>query len=108
MTPRADMRAAAVVSGRSHERFRKIWPSLVRREAFPAPFSGPPYYWDPARLEAWRADRAEARRQALMTAPVFTGANDDDPHHDAPPSPIRKGRVAAGRSRLMQRMGSHL
>lgn len=99
MSDAADMHAAAKTAGRSYERFRKVWPTWVRTKGFPAPFSDAPYQWDPKRLEAWREAREAAKRHALIAAPA---ANDD--HHDAPPSPVRKGRVAAGRARIMQRM----
>lgn len=99
MTPAADMREAAKAAGRSYERFRKTWPTWVRRHGFPAPFSDAPYQWDPDRLEAWRAARSAARAEALIASPA---ANDDQ--RDAPPSPIKRGRVAAGRARIMQRM----
>lgn len=102
MTDAADMRAAAKIAGRSYERFRKTWPSWVRTQGFPAPFTDAPYLWDPARLEAWRDARSDARRHAIVSAPP---ANDDH-RTDAPPSPLRKGRVAAGRARMMQRMQS--
>lgn len=100
MTPAADTHAAAQASGRKYETFRKIWPSLVRREGFPAPFTGPPYQWDPARLETWREAAAAARLAQLVAPPPE--ANDN--HHDAPPSLPKRGRVAAGRARIMQRM----
>jgi len=100
MSPAADMRAAAVAAGRKYETFRKIWPSLVKREGFPAPFSSRPYHWDAERLAAWRATRSDARRAALVAGP----AEANDNHHDAPPSLPKRGRVAAGRARIMQRM----
>lgn len=101
MTPAADMRAAAAAAGRKYETFRKTWPRWVRTQGFPAPFTDAPYQWDAERLEAWRVARSDARRHAIVAAPA---ANDDHTDHDAPPSPVRKGRVAAGRARIMQRM----
>lgn len=108
MNAAADMHAAAVVSGLSYERFRKVWPRLVRTLAFPAPFAGPPYRWEPARLDAWRAASAEARRNQILSQAhaadvAFTGANDDA----LAPPPVRRGRAAAGRSRILKRMEIH-
>ncbi len=108
MTGAADMHAAAETSGLSYERFRKVWMRLVRTQAFPAPFAGPPYRWEPARLAAWREASAEARRALILSQThaadmALTGANDDAP---APP-PVRRGRAAAGRSRILKRMEIH-
>lgn len=104
MTSAADMHAAAVVSGLSYERFRKVWMRLVRTQAFPAPFAGPPYRWEPARLDAWREASAEARRAAILSqAHAADIANDDQPS----PPPVRRGRAAAGRSRILKRLEIH-
>lgn len=104
MNAAADMHAAAVVSGLSYERFRKVWPRLVRTLAFPAPFAGPPYRWEPARLDAWRETSAEARRALILSqAHAADIANDDHPVA----APVRRGRAAAGRSRILKRMEIH-
>jgi hypothetical protein len=101
----ADTRAAAKAAGKAYETFRKIWPQLVRTQGFPAPFAARPYRWEPSRLAAWR-DQSEAQRRAALLNDRQTAnpANDDRP--DAPPSQPR-GRVAAGRARIMNRMRQH-
>lgn len=100
MSDDADMKEAAGFAGLSYERFRKVWPSLVRRLAFPAPWRDEaPYRWERSRLVAWKAARTGQIRDRILSAPA---ANDD--HPDAPPSPVRKGRAAAGRARCINRM----
>ena len=106
----ADTRAAAKAAGKAYETFRKIWPRLVRTEGFPAPFAAHPYRWEPSRLAEWRQQSEAQRRQALLAERQTAqrqndgAANDDKP--DAPPSQ-RKGRVAAGRARIMNRLRQH-
>lgn len=101
----ADTRAAAKAAGKAYETFRKIWPRLVRTEGFPAPFAAHPYRWEPSRLAEWRQQSEAQRRQALLAErQAAEPANDDKP--DAPPSQ-RRGRVAAGRARIMNRLRQH-
>ncbi|WP_298161091.1 hypothetical protein [Brevundimonas sp.] len=106
MTPAADMHAAAKVAGLSWDRFRKVWPRLVLTLAFPAPFAGPPYRWEPARLDAWREASAEARRAAILSQAHSADIANDD-HPVAAPPPVRRGRAAAGRSRILKRLENH-
>lgn len=69
MTPPLTMAQAAAAVGLSYDRFRKVWPQMVRELAFPSPFRA--RTWDPEAVAGWKA-----RPVVASAMPLTLAAND--------------------------------
>lgn len=102
MTPADNltMDQAAAATGLSYDRFRKVWPDLVRQVAFPHPLTGGArrrLVWDQSAVAAWRAARS---RLGLPAAPA-PAAND---FHPATPPGVDPARLQRERRELARIM----
>lgn len=95
------MDQAAAATGLSYDRFRKVWPDLVRHVAFPHPLTGGArrrIVWDQSAVAAWRAARSR------LGLPVTPAATANDTHPTTPPgvAPARLHRERRELARIMR------